>query len=203
MRRYGGLIEKEGSRLTSLVAQVLDFAGIESGSRAYATEPVALARLVDDVAAGHAARPSSRAGSTCEGDPGGVPDVSGDAAALRRVLANLLANAVKFAAPGRRVTVRATARAERRVVELRVEDHGAGIPPEERERVFEPFYRGAAAQRNEQPGSGLGLSLVHRVVDAHGGRVTDRGHRRRRHHRGARAARGRAGARPAGLEERP
>jgi signal transduction histidine kinase len=171
VRRYGGLIEKEGSRLTSLVAQVLDFAGIESGSRAYATEPVALARLVDDVVKDMRLAFEQSGLTVAKEIPAGVPDVSGDAAALRRVLANLLANALKFAASGRRVTVRAVARPERRVVELRVEDHGPGIPPEERERVFEPFYRGAAAQRNEQPGSGLGLSLVHRVVDAHGGRA--------------------------------
>jgi signal transduction histidine kinase len=171
VRRYGGLIEKEGSRLTSLVAQVLDFAGIESGSRAYASEPVALARVVDDVVKDMRLALEQSGLSVAKEIPAGLPDVSGDAAALRRVLANLLANAVKFAAPGRRVSVRATARPERRAVELRIEDHGPGIPPEERERVFEPFYRGAAAQRNEQPGSGLGLSLVRRVVDAHGGRA--------------------------------
>ena len=54
---------------------------------------------------------------------------------------------------------------------LRVEDHGPGIPREERERVFEPFYRGPAAELNHAPGSGLGLSLVRHVVQAHGGSV--------------------------------
>ena len=75
------------------------------------------------------------------------------------------------AAVGRRVVVRAAPAGGPGQVELRIEDHGPGIPPGERERVFEPFYRGAAAQRNETPGNGLGLSLVRRVVLAHHGRV--------------------------------
>ena len=171
VRRYGGLIEQEGSRLTSLVAQVLDFAGIESGSRPYAAEPVALGRVVDDVVQ-DMRLVLEQGGLTLTKDVApGLPDVVGDAAALRRALANLLANAVKFAGAGRQVIVRAALRSERRTVELRVEDHGPGIPPGERERVFEPFYRGGAAQRNDAPGSGLGLSLVRRVVLAHGGRV--------------------------------
>ena len=54
---------------------------------------------------------------------------------------------------------------------VRVEDRGPGIPRDERERVFEPFYRGPAAERNATPGSGLGLSLVRHVATAHGGSV--------------------------------
>jgi signal transduction histidine kinase len=81
-----------------------------------------------------------------------------------------VANAVKFAAAGRRL-FRASARPAEGTVVLRVEDRGPGIPREERERVFEPFYRGKAAERNATPGSGLGLSLVRHVVRAHGGRV--------------------------------
>jgi signal transduction histidine kinase len=171
VRRYGGLIEKEGSRLTSLVAQVLDFAGIESGSRAYAAEPVALGRVVDDVVQDMRLVLEQGGLSVTRDVAADLPDVIGDAAALRRVLTNLLANAVKFAAAGRCVVVRAATAGGPGQVELRIEDRGPGIPPTERERVFEPFYRGAAAQRNETPGNGLGLSLVRRVVLAHHGRV--------------------------------
>ena len=110
VRRYGGLIEKEGGRLTALVAQVLDFAGIESGSRAYATEPVSVARLVDEVLRDHRLA-LEQAGMTVERDLApDLPDVRGDAGALRRVLDNLVANAVKFAAGGRWLAVRAEAR---------------------------------------------------------------------------------------------
>ena len=171
VRRYGGLIEKEGGRLTALVAQVLDFAGIQSGSRAYAAEPLSVARLVGEVLADHRLA-LEQAGMAVERDvPEDLPEVRGDATALRLVLANLVANAVKFGASGGSLAVRAAAGPAGSPVTLRVEDRGPGIPREERERVFEPFYRGPAAERNATPGSGLGLSLVRHVVRAHGGRV--------------------------------
>ena len=153
------------------MAQVLDFAGIQSGSRAYTAEPVSVARLVDEVLADHRLA-LEQAGMTVERDvPEGLPEVRGDAAALRRALANLVANAVKFAAAGQWVAVRVSTRPGEGALVLRVEDKGPGIPREEREQVFEPFYRGPAAELNATPGNGLGLSLVRHVVHAHGGRV--------------------------------
>jgi signal transduction histidine kinase len=171
VRRYGGLIEKEGGRLTALVAQVLDFAGIESGSRAYASEPLSVTDLVDDVLHDHRLA-LEQAGVSVERDVAAdLPEVRGDAAALRRALANLVANAVKFASAGGWVAVRASAKPDGRAVVLSVEDRGPGIPRDERERVFEPFYRGPAVEQSTTPGSGLGLSLVRHVVRAHGGQV--------------------------------
>jgi signal transduction histidine kinase len=171
VRRYGDLIEKEGGRLSALVAQVLDFAGIESGGRAYAREPLSLPSLLDEVV-----RDShlvlEQAGIALEREVApDLPLLRGDAPALRRAIANLVTNAAKFAAAGRWIGIRAAARSDGRAVVLRVEDRGPGIPREERERVFEPFYRGPAAERNATPGSGLGLSLVRHVVVAHGGSV--------------------------------
>ncbi|HVO09434.1 MAG TPA: HAMP domain-containing sensor histidine kinase [Vicinamibacteria bacterium] len=171
VRRYGTLIEKESRRLAAIVAQVLDFAGIESGGRVYAAEPVSLGCVVDEVLAEMKLVLEQSGLAVDRRIPADLPEVRGDAAALRRVVANLLANAAKFAASGGRVTVRAALQPDGAGVELRVEDEGPGIPPQERARVFEPFYRGSAAQRNHSPGSGLGLSLVRRVVLAHGGRV--------------------------------
>jgi signal transduction histidine kinase len=168
VKRYGQLIEREGGRLAALVAQALDFAGIASSSRAYASEPVALAPLVDE-ALGDLRFVLEQGAFTVEKDvPPDLPLVRGDAAALRRVITNLVANATKFAAGGRWVAVRATRAGATRVA-LRVEDRGPGIHREDRDRVFEPFYRGQAGERNEAPGAGLGLSLVRHVVRAHGG----------------------------------
>ncbi len=170
VRRYGSLIDKEGGRLTALVAQILDFAGIESGSRVYAWERVSLCRLVDEVLS-DLRLVLEQSGLRVETEiPAELPALRGDPAALRRVLANLLTNAAKFASSGGRVAVRVQPRADGRSVVVRVEDRGPGIPPAERAKAFEPFYRGSAAQRNDLPGSGLGLSLVRRVVAAHGGR---------------------------------
>jgi signal transduction histidine kinase len=171
VQRYGSLIEQEGSRLTGLVAQVLDFAGIESGSRPYAFEPVSLSRVVDDVLTDLRLVLEQCGLAVTKDVPAELPELRGDAAALRRVVANLLTNAAKFAASGGRVAIRATREQDGARVVLRVEDAGPGIPHAERGHVFEPFYRGAAAQRNDVPGSGLGLALVRRIVTAHGGYV--------------------------------
>jgi signal transduction histidine kinase len=170
VRRYGQLIEREGSRLAALVAQAFDFAGIASSNRAYAAEPVDVVALVDE-ALGDLRLVLEQGGFTVERDvPASLPPIRGDAAALRRVVTNLVANATKFAADGRWVAVRAAAAGRGRVA-LRVEDRGPGIAREERERVFDPFYRGPARERNDTPGAGLGLSLVRHVVRAHGGDV--------------------------------
>jgi signal transduction histidine kinase len=171
VRRYGALIQKEGSRLSDLVAQVLDFAGIESAGRAYVFEPVGLAPLVERVVL-DLALVFEQGGLRLETHvPPDLPRVRADAGALRRVLENLLTNAVKFAAAGGWVGIDATPRPDRRAVVLRVQDRGPGIPRHERDLVFEPFFRGSSAEACRAPGSGLGLSFVRHVVLAHGGRV--------------------------------
>ena len=171
VRRYGDLIQKESGRLNALVAQVLDFAGIESGARSYATEPVAIGSLVQKVA-GDLGLVLEQAGLRVEVDVAdGLPEIRGDEAALRRALENLLTNAAKFAARGGWVGIRAALRTDGRMIALRVEDRGPGLPKSERGRVFDPFYRGRNAHETQAPGSGLGLSLVRHVAEAHGGHV--------------------------------
>ena len=88
---------------------------------------------------------------------------------LRRALWNLASNAVKYSVPDRPVTV--TVERTDRGARLWVHNYGSYIPPEDRERLFEQFARARTAQLREQPGWGLGLTLVRGCVDAHGGRV--------------------------------
>jgi signal transduction histidine kinase len=104
-------------------------------------------------------------------DPTGVQRVVGDPAALRSALQNLISNAVKYGgeAPSVRVTAQAAADHATRIT---VEDRGLGIAADDRKHIFEPFYRGREAVSRQIQGSGLGLHLVRRIVEAHGGRVT-------------------------------
>src|SRR5207247_2102636 len=99
---------------------------------------------------------------------GALPRVDADADALDRVLKNLISNALKYSPPGSCVRVRA--RATDGVVAVDVEDEGPGIPAEERARVFEPYYR-VRETAGLGPGTGLGLSVVKSLVEAHGGTV--------------------------------
>jgi len=92
--------------------------------------------------------------------------LNGDAVALRRLFANLLENAVKF---GGGVEVRVLGLEGFAVIEIR--DDGPGIPDDERERVFEPFYRREPSRNRDTGGIGLGLAVVRSVARAHGGEV--------------------------------
>lgn len=171
IRRYGDLIQKEGGRLGALVAQVLDFAGIESGSRAYSAESVEVGPLVHKTV-GDLSLVLEQAGLEVEIDIGpDLPEIRGDAEALGRALENLLTNSAKFASGGGWVRVSATRGPRPEYLTLRVEDRGPGIPKPEWESVFEPFYRGESARQGQAAGSGLGLSLVRHVAEAHGGHV--------------------------------
>lgn len=157
-------IEHQARRLTDLVNEVLE--GLEDDGSGYRTEPVDIAALLREVADSAAAAASAREGDERQihvaGDGAAV---AGDGAALRHVFANLLENAVKFSPPGSPVAVRVEPDGDE--VCVRVSDAGRGIPPDEVPRVFERFRRGSAPA----VGSGLGLFIVKRVVDAHGGRI--------------------------------
>jgi signal transduction histidine kinase len=173
VKQYGATIGTEARRLGETVERVLEFAGIQSGVLRQPTSisPVALVeqslaascRLVNDA---HATIETTYSPD--------VPEVNGDASALRAVIENLIANAVKYGGAHAWVHVSVSSGAGRRgdEVRIRVEDRGIGIPASEQKRIFEPFFRGADALARHIHGNGLGLSIVKRVVEAHGGRVS-------------------------------
>ena len=92
--------------------------------------------------------------------------VQADRSRLTQVVANLLSNAVKYSPTGGPITVGATPNAAG--ARIWVDDEGTGIAPEHREQIFEPFYRGGAPAAGI-PGTGLGLAVSRRIVEAHGG----------------------------------
>jgi signal transduction histidine kinase len=174
VKRYGVMIESEARRLGEMVERVLQYAGIESGLGFGARTPLAPGEIIE----------SAISSATPLLGPGEItidrqiaqalPTVVGDAAALRSVVQNLIANAAKYGGADRWVGIRAEHVRERRhpVVRITVSDHGPGIPASELPHIFDPFYRGEDAIARQVHGNGLGLSLVKRIVTAHGGRVT-------------------------------
>ena len=98
--------------------------------------------------------------------------VEADGPLLRRALFNLIENAAKYGAPPVLLTAQPSV-SRPGVIEIAVTDHGEGIPTADRERVFEPFYRGDKARtpHNRTAGFGLGLTLARRVAEAHGGSI--------------------------------
>lgn len=166
VRRYGEMIDHEAERLSGLLEQVLADAGLAAGSPGPVATPIDIEGLVT----------SSLASVEMLGDdvdvetdlPEDLPSVLGDAGALRRALENLIGNALKY---GGGTWLRLAARRQGSgEVAIEVTDRGPGIARRDLARVFEPFVRGSNV--DGIPGTGLGLSLVRKVAEAHGGRVT-------------------------------
>ena len=156
---------REVERLSGLVDQLLDLSRIESGVAPLHVEPFELDSVLDD-AADVARRQHPNAVIEVDGD---AVVYQGDAARIHQVAVNLLSNAARYAPDGEPVTI--TARRAPDGAEIVVRDRGPGIPPAERRRVFERFYRSDHARAADGGGTGLGLSIVRGIVEAHGGRV--------------------------------
>ena len=155
-------VVEEGSRLSQLIEKLLDLSRLQAGADAPRPELVALDELLRATAENLPGDPSRFSLSVGE-----LPPIHADAAQLERVFANLFENAARYS-PNRPVSVRARALHNRIVV--RVVDHGPGISQVDQQRIFEPFYRGMAANGHHR-GSGIGLAIVKGLVEANGGRV--------------------------------
>ncbi len=179
VRKYGETIQDEARRLAETVERVLQLAGIAAGRAAAAQVAVQPSELVHD-SVGACLTEIERAAVQVEIDIApDLPPVLGDVTALRPALQNLISNAVKYGGDARWLRVSAKPASGARGsgsgiknVIFTVEDHGLGIDADDRKHIFEPFYRGRTAVSEQIRGSGLGLNLVARIAEAHGGRLT-------------------------------
>jgi two-component system, OmpR family, sensor histidine kinase KdpD len=157
-------ILEESDRLNRVVGNILDLAKARAGAMTPATQIIAVDEIVESVL--HRMKPfpgGVRVRTVLRDD---VPEIRADPVQLDQVLTNLLENAVRFSPAGGEITVFVAP--WRSGVQVRVADEGPGVPREERERVFEPFYRRDDGHRT---GSGLGLAIARAIVLAHGGRI--------------------------------
>ncbi len=171
IREYGEHIESESGRLERLVDNVLDFARIESAERRYRFEKADLREVVEDTLRSFEVR-LAQEGFALElrSRVAALPPVMADPDALGQALANLLENAIKYSPDSRAIEVELDAAGG--AVSVAVRDHGAGIPAEDLDRIFEKFYRVGSGLVHDARGSGLGLAIVKHVVEAHGGTVS-------------------------------
>ena len=174
VERYGNLIREESEKLTAIVEQVLQFASAKSGRLVREREPVSVEALIAESllsTRGILEDNLCRVDRNIEPD---LPPILGDSMALRHALQNLINNAVKYGTDGEKwvgLSAHATSASGSPMIEIRVEDRGAGIPPEEQHHIFDAFFRGQKAVRDQIHGTGLGLNLVNKIVEAHGGSV--------------------------------
>ena len=175
VRKYGETIQGEARRLAETVERVLQLAGIAAGRAAAAHVPIGPADLVNESLGAVRQEIDAAAFEVEVAVAENLPNVAGDVTALRSALQNLISNAVKYGGQAR--WIRVTARLDpgigaRQQVVFAVEDRGLGIDAEDRKHVFEAFYRGRDAVSQQIQGSGLGLNLVQRIAEAHGGNVS-------------------------------
>jgi two-component system phosphate regulon sensor histidine kinase PhoR len=164
-RQYLEMIGRESERLSALIENVLDFAALERGKQTYAREEADLGEIVQRGVETVRARLDNV--ELRVHVPESAPPVSVDPQAILLAVINLIDNAVKY---GEGSAIDVSVEIARRELWVQVRDHGPGIPREETRRVFDRFYR-VRRPGQQVRGSGIGLSLVKHIAEAHGGRA--------------------------------
>ena len=168
VREFHRLISREGARLTTLIENVLDFARIEQGRKRWHFEMSDLGALVTETLA--LMEPlAAEKGITFVLASFPKVEANVDPGAIQQALVNLLDNAIKFSPAGSQVEIVLTENLSN--WEIQITDQGPGIPAAEYQRIFQKFHRLGSELRRETQGTGIGLSLVKAVAEAHGGRV--------------------------------
>lgn len=160
--------QRELEVMSRLVDELLELARSDAGRGGESLQPGFLDDVVADVA-GRFDGLAKRQGIALEVDVPEEAPLRMDAAALARLVAIFVDNAIRYTPRGG--TVRIAVRAEADAAVLTVEDSGIGIPPSERQRLFERFFRGAAARQLAPDGSGLGLPIARAIAERHGARI--------------------------------
>jgi PAS domain S-box-containing protein len=163
------IISSESERLARVIDDILLASHLDSGRLQFASTSVDVRALVADVVESMQMHAQKRVTLRLDAPPNGLPAVSVDAIKLRRVLQNLVDNAIKYSPEGGPVVVRVEAGDGR--VRLQVNDAGLGIPPSEQERIFDKFYRADPLLARGVGGTGLGLYICRELVQRMGGEI--------------------------------
>jgi len=160
-------IHSETERLNELIGNFLDMQRMKSEIGAFSSEDLAVADIINDGVRLFACNKVKHIFVVdC---PAGLPKIRGDGEKLHQVMINLISNACKYSPPGSQITIGARTSGDEVIIS--VQDEGIGIPPDLRLKVFDRFYRVDNSDRRMVGGTGLGLSLVKDIVEAHRGRV--------------------------------
>jgi PAS domain S-box-containing protein len=165
------IVNANTERLSTLVNDLLNISGIESGRIALSMQPINLNELAAEAVADLSRRIQEQDKHIkIEKDwPADLPSILGDFDRVREIFDNLLDNAYKYNVPNGRISLHMRAAGEE--VQIDVQDTGMGIPDREQPRLFERFYRGDSPLVLNVAGTGLGLSIVKSLVEMHGGRI--------------------------------
>ncbi len=159
----------ETTNMAQLVDRMLDFSALQAGAASYSFGSHPLDEWLDGVLRAFTLPLAEKGFEVKVEIAAGLPPARIDSEAMGTALANLIENALQHAAAGKYLGISAAARGG--MLELEVADRGPGIPSEELERLFDPFFQGGGAAKGKGAGRGLGLAICRRIVEAHGGRI--------------------------------
>jgi signal transduction histidine kinase len=166
---YYCIIRKESERLTALINNILDFSRIEAGRKEYEFRNTDIAELVRNTLESYRYQIEQQGFAFEESIDSNLPAVPVDREAIARALVNLVNNALKYSTDEKFLGVKLYR--EKSVVKLEVADHGIGIARRDQSKIFEKFFRAGDPLVHNTKGSGLGLSLVRHITQAHGGDI--------------------------------
>ena len=169
-QEYFRIIREESERLSALINNILDFSRIEAGRKEYDFKETDLAELVRNTLESYRFQIEQNGFAFEENIAGDIPPVNVDREAIARSLLNLVNNALKYSKDQKYIGV--SLYRSNGSIKLEVSDRGIGIAPAEQEKIFEKFYRCGDPLVHNTKGSGLGLSLVRHIAQAHGGNVS-------------------------------
>ena len=166
-QQYYDVLLEQSERLTLLIDNILDFSRMEEGRKQFEFETVDMGALVQEIASAFQQR-VAHGGFTVQAEVAGpLRAIQVDRSAITQVINNLIDNAVKYSAESRKVNVKVFG--DDQYLTVAVEDFGIGIRKEELDQVFDRFYRGGDELTRTVRGTGLGLTLVKQIVEAHKG----------------------------------
>ena len=162
-------VQRQSKRLAALINDLLDISRIESGRIQMGQAPIALLDIVTQRIEEIRPQADEKSIQLDLTAPESVPQILGDEARMGQVFTNLIGNAIKFTPNNGKVSIKVEA--DGNLLHVEVIDTGSGIPPEERQKIFDKFYQLSDISTRQQGGSGLGLSISKSIVEAHGGKL--------------------------------
>lgn len=162
-------ILRSSERMLQLLNSLLDLTKIQAGKLDLSLEAVDCAALVKECVDFSRLIANQKGIRIDESYTAELAEIQADRSKLEQVVTNILSNAIKYSDPGARIAVDVAS--EGRVLTVTVQDEGQGIPPQEIESIFEPFARSSAKTTAGESSHGLGLAIVRRIVEGHGGRI--------------------------------
>jgi len=168
-KEYYSVIFEDANNLGRLVGNLLDFAKIEEGKKQYDFERTDIKEWLGQIVSNRQNELHEKGITFNSCISADIPLLAIDRNAMQLAINNLLDNAIKFS-PGQ-VVVELIVESDKKNLFIKVKDNGIGIPKKELDKIFDKFYRGKSALKHSSTGTGLGLTLVRQIIEAHGGEV--------------------------------